>query len=77
MAMAGREPWVCGACRSINQPREQRCYKCRTPRELGQVKHAILQLAHLRLNILLLELKLLGLPDGRFRFDLLRWCGGD
>jgi hypothetical protein len=29
--------WVCGACRSINQPREQRCYKCRTPRDLGQV----------------------------------------
>ena len=29
--------WVCGVCRSINQPREQRCYKCRTPRELGKV----------------------------------------
>jgi hypothetical protein len=29
--------WVCGACRSINQPREQRCYKCRTPRELAKV----------------------------------------
>jgi hypothetical protein len=29
--------WVCGACRSINQPREQRCYKCRTPRELARV----------------------------------------
>jgi hypothetical protein len=29
--------WVCGACRSINQPRDQRCYKCRTPRELAKV----------------------------------------
>jgi hypothetical protein len=27
-------PWVCGNCRSINQPREGRCYHCRTPREL-------------------------------------------
>jgi hypothetical protein len=27
-------PWVCGNCRSINQPREGRCYRCRTPREL-------------------------------------------
>jgi hypothetical protein len=27
-------PWVCGSCRSINQPREGRCYRCRTPREL-------------------------------------------
>ncbi len=30
-------PWVCGACRSINQPRETRCYHCRTPRDLGEV----------------------------------------
>src|SRR3712207_4515430 len=30
-------PWVCGACRSINQPRESRCYRCRTPRDLGEV----------------------------------------
>jgi hypothetical protein len=29
--------WVCGACRSINQARDQRCYKCRTPRELAKV----------------------------------------
>jgi hypothetical protein len=28
------QPWICGACRSINQPREGRCYRCRTPREL-------------------------------------------
>jgi len=36
MAMAGREPWVCGACRSINEFKSGRCYKCRTPRELGE-----------------------------------------
>jgi hypothetical protein len=28
------QPWICGACRSINQPREGRCYRCRTPRDL-------------------------------------------
>ena len=28
------QPWVCSACRSVNQPRENRCYRCRTPREL-------------------------------------------
>lgn len=27
-------PWVCSSCRSVNQPRENRCYSCRTPREL-------------------------------------------
>lgn len=27
-------PWICGSCRSINQPREGRCYRCRTPRDL-------------------------------------------
>jgi hypothetical protein len=37
--------WVCGACRSINQPREQRCYKCRTPRELAKVDPATLVVA--------------------------------
>jgi hypothetical protein len=36
MAMAGREPWVCGACRSVNEFKSGRCYKCRTPRELGE-----------------------------------------
>src|ERR671934_2219197 len=29
--------WVCGACRSINQARDSRCYKCRTPRDLAKV----------------------------------------
>ncbi len=28
--------WVCGACRSINQPRQERCYRCRTPRHLTE-----------------------------------------
>jgi hypothetical protein len=28
--------WVCGNCRSINQPRESRCYRCRTPRAIGE-----------------------------------------
>lgn len=28
------QPWICGSCRSLNQPREGRCYRCRTPREL-------------------------------------------
>jgi hypothetical protein len=37
--------WVCGACRSINQPREQRCYKCRTPRELAKVDPETLVIA--------------------------------
>jgi uncharacterized protein DUF4328 len=36
MAMAGREPWICGACRSVNEFKSQRCYKCRTPRELAE-----------------------------------------
>jgi hypothetical protein len=36
MSRAGQEPWVCGACRSINEFKSQRCYKCRTPRELGE-----------------------------------------
>jgi hypothetical protein len=36
MAIAGREPWICGACRSVNEFKSQRCYKCRTPRELAE-----------------------------------------
>jgi hypothetical protein len=28
------QPWVCSSCRSVNQPREKRCYSCRTPRDL-------------------------------------------
>jgi hypothetical protein len=30
------EPWVCGSCRSLNEVRSTRCYKCRTPRALGE-----------------------------------------
>jgi uncharacterized protein DUF4328 len=37
MSTAGQEPWICGACRSVNEFKSQRCYKCRTPRELGEV----------------------------------------
>ena len=36
MTRAGQEPWICGSCRSVNEVRSQRCYKCRTPRELAQ-----------------------------------------
>ncbi|HEY0443400.1 MAG TPA: hypothetical protein VGC90_04175, partial [Candidatus Limnocylindrales bacterium] len=28
------ERWVCGSCRSLNEGRADRCYKCRTPRAL-------------------------------------------
>jgi hypothetical protein len=28
------EHWVCGSCRSLNEGRADRCYKCRTPRAL-------------------------------------------
>lgn len=34
MARAVVEPWICGSCRSLNQPSASRCYKCRTPRAL-------------------------------------------
>ena len=27
------EPWVCAGCRSINEARAARCYKCRSPRD--------------------------------------------
>jgi uncharacterized protein DUF4328 len=33
--MAG-ERWVCGSCRSLNEVRSPRCYKCRTPRALAE-----------------------------------------
>jgi hypothetical protein len=33
--MAG-ERWVCGSCRSLNEVRSTRCYKCRTPRALAE-----------------------------------------
>jgi hypothetical protein len=39
------QPWVCGACRSINQPREGRCYHCRTPRELVEADPSTLIVA--------------------------------
>jgi hypothetical protein len=29
--------WACGQCRSINQRRETRCYRCHTPRAVGGV----------------------------------------
>src|SRR5437762_1959332 len=28
-------PWVCGNCRSINQPGTSRCYSCRAPQALA------------------------------------------
>jgi hypothetical protein len=31
-----QQVWVCGSCRSINQPREKRCYRCRTPRDVAE-----------------------------------------
>lgn len=37
--------WVCGSCRSINQGRGGRCYKCRTPRELVEADPAALAVA--------------------------------
>jgi hypothetical protein len=36
MTRAGPEPWICGACRSVNEERSSRCYKCRTPRALAE-----------------------------------------
>lgn len=35
-----QQPWVCGNCRSVNQPRENRCYRCRTPRDIGEADPA-------------------------------------
>ena len=29
--------WACSQCRSLNQARNDRCYKCRTPRKVGSV----------------------------------------
>jgi hypothetical protein len=31
------EPWACASCRSLNERRASRCYKCRTPRDVGAV----------------------------------------
>jgi Domain of unknown function (DUF4328) len=30
------DPWVCGSCRSLNEARTTRCYKCGTPRALAE-----------------------------------------
>jgi hypothetical protein len=35
-----QQVWVCGSCRSINQPRTTRCYSCRTPRSVGEADPA-------------------------------------
>lgn len=34
--------WACRACRSINEPKTKRCYKCKTPRALAEVDPATL-----------------------------------
>ncbi|HKG57336.1 MAG TPA: DUF4328 domain-containing protein [Candidatus Limnocylindrales bacterium] len=39
------EHWICGSCRSLNEPRAQRCYKCRTPRELVEANPETLLVA--------------------------------
>jgi hypothetical protein len=36
MTRPGSEPWVCGSCRSFNEVRSTRCYKCHTPRLLAE-----------------------------------------
>jgi hypothetical protein len=28
-------PWACSQCRSLNPPKADRCYKCRTPKDIG------------------------------------------
>jgi hypothetical protein len=30
--------WLCGSCHSLNDAVAKRCYKCRTPRETGEVR---------------------------------------
>jgi hypothetical protein len=35
-----QQVWVCGSCRSINQPRTTRCYSCRTPKSVGEADPA-------------------------------------
>jgi hypothetical protein len=34
--------WICGACRSVNQPVHARCYHCHAPRVVAQVDPATL-----------------------------------
>ena len=31
------EIWVCGDCRSVNSQKQSRCYKCRVPRNTGEM----------------------------------------
>jgi Domain of unknown function (DUF4328) len=45
MTRAGGEPWVCGSCRSFNETRSTRCYKCRTPRALVEADLSTLVVA--------------------------------
>src|SRR5262249_29784359 len=45
------------------------------PCQFGEVKHPAFQLAHLRLDVLLLELELFRLSDGLLRRRRVRWCG--
>jgi hypothetical protein len=45
MTRAGGEPWVCGSCRSFNEIRSTRCYKCRTPRALVEADPSTLIVA--------------------------------
>jgi hypothetical protein len=32
-----KDVWACGQCRSINQPRDKRCYNCHTPRTVAGI----------------------------------------
>jgi hypothetical protein len=34
------EHWVCGDCRSMNNARDKRCYRCRVPRATGEMTEA-------------------------------------
>lgn len=45
MSRAIVEPWICGSCRSLNQPSASRCYKCRTPRALVEADPTTLVVA--------------------------------
>jgi len=34
------EPWVCGDCRSFNQAKSDRCYRCHVPKKVAQMTDA-------------------------------------
>ena len=34
------ESWVCGDCRSFNQPKADRCYRCHVPRKTSEMTEA-------------------------------------